>query len=135
MHKRLWILQKSNMQWLFWKASWELTLLKNWNHLEDTAVGGTNIDSYKSPLGYISKLTVLSILLYWNKQHIHNQVVREIMGSCPDRVKSDYRIGTWWFSAKSHSIKEKGQRLFVSESGECVRVGRHVYPRTVVSVS
>ena len=82
-----------------------------------SGMGGTNIDSYKSPLGYISKLTVLSILLYWNKQHTHNQVVREIMGSCPDRVKSYYRICTWWFSAKSHSIKEKGQRLFVSESG------------------
>jgi hypothetical protein len=32
------------------------------------------------------------------------------------------------------SIKEKEQRLVGSESGKCVRVGRHVYPWTVVLV-
>ena len=31
--------------------------------------------------------------------------------------------------------KEKEQRLVGSYSGECVRVGRHVYRQTVVSVS
>ena len=34
-----------------------------------------------------------------------------------------------------HNFKEKEQRLVSSKSGLCVRVRRHVYPRTDVSVS
>jgi hypothetical protein len=39
----------------------------------------------------------------------------------------DYEIGMCCFSAK----QEKKQWLVVSESGYCVEVGRHVYPRIV----
>jgi hypothetical protein len=48
----------------------------------------------------------------------------------------DYKIGICCFSTKHAAlIKEKEQRLVGSESEKCVRVGRHVYPRTVVSTS
>ena len=42
----------------------------------------------------------------------------------------DYEIGNCCFSAK-----DKEQKLVGSESEKCVQVGRHVYLRTVVSVS
>ena len=41
-----------------------------------------------------------------------------------------YKIGICCFSAK-----KKEQRVVGSESGKCVRMGQHVYPPTVVSVS
>jgi hypothetical protein len=41
--------------------------------------------------------------------------------------------GICCFSAKHD--KENEQRLVGSESEKCVRVERHVFPRTVVSVS
>ena len=47
----------------------------------------------------------------------------------------DYTFGTSCFPREARSIKEKEQRLVVSESGYCVRVERHVYLRTIVSVS
>ena len=39
------------------------------------------------------------------------------------------------FVYSPQSMQHKGERLVDSESGYCVRVGRCVYPRTVVSVS
>jgi hypothetical protein len=43
------------------------------------------------------------------------------------------------FVAQSDQVKDnknnKKQRLVGSESGECVRLEWHVYPRTIVSVS
>jgi len=33
------------------------------------------------------------------------------------------------FIASPLSIKQKEQKLVVSESGKCVQVGRHVYPQ------
>ena len=48
-----------------------------------------------------------------------------------DKTK-DYDICC--FSAKHAALSRKSRRV-VSESGKCVRVERHVYPRTVVSVS
>ena len=49
----------------------------------------------------------------------------------------EYKIGICCFSTKHAAlrIKEKEQRLVGSESGIFIRVGRHVYPRTVVTVS
>jgi hypothetical protein len=44
----------------------------------------------------------------------------------------DYNIGIYYFSAKDATLKS---RLVVSESGFCVRMEQHVYPRTVASVS
>ena len=47
----------------------------------------------------------------------------------------DYKIGMCCFSAKCAALRRKRQRLVGSESEKCARVERHVYPRTVVSVS
>ena len=47
----------------------------------------------------------------------------------------DYKIGICCFSAKYAELRRKRQRLVGSESEKCDRVERHVYPRTVVSVS
>ena len=47
----------------------------------------------------------------------------------------DYKIGICCFSAKHAAVRRKSKDGFGSESGSCVRVERHVYPRTVVSVS
>jgi len=43
------------------------------------------------------------------------------------------KIGSCCFSAKHATLRRKS-RLVGSESGKRVRVWRHVYPRTVVSV-
>ena len=45
----------------------------------------------------------------------------------------DYKIGICCISAKYTAGKER--RLVGSESGYCVRMGRHVYPRIFISVS
>jgi hypothetical protein len=47
----------------------------------------------------------------------------------------DFKIGILLLLHSACSIKEKDKRLVGSESGYCVRVGRHVYPQTVVSVN
>jgi hypothetical protein len=47
----------------------------------------------------------------------------------------DFKIGILLLLHSACSIKEKEKRLVGSESGYCVRVGRHVYPQTVVSVN
>ena len=47
----------------------------------------------------------------------------------------DYKIGMCCFFAKYAAFRRKRQRLVGSESEKCARVERHVYPRTVVSVS
>ena len=39
------------------------------------------------------------------------------------------------FVSSPQRMQHKGERLVDSKSGYCVRVGRYVYPRTVVSVS
>jgi hypothetical protein len=46
----------------------------------------------------------------------------------------DYKISICCFSAKHTALRRKN-RLVGSESGLCVGVGQHVYPRTVVSVN
>jgi hypothetical protein len=51
------------------------------------------------------------------------------------RVLKDYKIGNLLLLCSACSIKEKEKRLVGSESGYCVRVGRYVYPQTVVSVN
>ena len=47
----------------------------------------------------------------------------------------DYAIGMCCFSVRYAALRRKRQRLVGSESETCARVERHVYPRTVVSVS
>ena len=47
----------------------------------------------------------------------------------------DYKIGICCFSAKHAALRRKKKRLVGSESENCVRVERHVYSRSVVSVS
>jgi hypothetical protein len=58
--------------------------------------------------------------------------IQYFVGSSPGRGKA--KTMTWYLSLlhEAHSIKEKGQRVVGSESGWCVRVGRHEYPCTVV---
>jgi hypothetical protein len=46
-----------------------------------------------------------------------------------------YKIGMCCISAKYAALRRKRQRLVAPESEQCTRVERHVYPRTVVSVS
>jgi hypothetical protein len=46
----------------------------------------------------------------------------------------DYKIGMCCFSTKHAALSRKSRRVAL-ESGKCARVERHVYPRTVVSVS
>ena len=49
---------------------------------------------------------------------------------------NDYKIGICCFSAKNTALRRKSKDCMVcSESEYYVRVKRHVYPRTVVSVS
>ena len=59
--------------------------------------------------------------------------VWQIVDSNPDRFKR--KTMTLVFVTSPLSIKEKEQRLVGSESVYCVRVERHVYPQTVVSLS
>ena len=87
---------------------------------------------------------VQSILCIFGIQHNHVLFVLSNFGtehnhrgfkSWSGQTK-DYKNGICCFSSiKSGSIDEKEQRLVGSESGECVQVGWHVYPPTVVSVS
>ena len=63
-------------------------------------------------------------------------VLASSVGSGHDRVK--HKTVRLVFAASplyTCSIKENEQRLVGSESGQCVRVERLVYPWTVVSVS
>jgi hypothetical protein len=46
----------------------------------------------------------------------------------------DYKIGVCCFCSKHAECRRKGKRLVGLKSGYCVRVGRHGYPQTVVSV-
>ena len=58
-------------------------------------------------------------------------------GASPDQVKSDYKIGICCFSAKDVALTQ-GERAKTGWLGirtMCPSGGRHVYPRTVVSVS
>jgi len=54
------------------------------------------------------------------------------VGSSPGRIKQKTTTLELLLLCQAHSTKEKEQRL---ESGQCVRVRRHVYPWSVVSVS
>jgi len=68
----------------------------------------------------------------------HCVIVSVLVSSAVDRgFESNQRLKKWYllFLCSQHSIKEKEQILVDSESCYCVRVGQHVYPRTVVSVS
>ena len=47
---------------------------------------------------------------------------------------TDYKIGICCFSAKHAALRRKSKEWVGSESEQCVRVERHVFPRTVVSV-
>jgi hypothetical protein len=47
----------------------------------------------------------------------------------------DYEIDIFCFSVRYAALRKKRQRLVDSKSEKCARVERHVYPRTVVSVS
>jgi hypothetical protein len=47
----------------------------------------------------------------------------------------DYKIGICCFFVRYAALRRKRQRLVGSESEKCVRMERHVYPLTVVSVS
>jgi len=61
--------------------------------------------------------------------------------TCPSAVyrgfepQSGQRLKHWYLLllCYARSINEKEQRLVGSESGQCIRVGRHFYPRNVVS--
>jgi hypothetical protein len=46
----------------------------------------------------------------------------------------DYKLDICCFSAKHAALRRKS-KLVGSESGKCVRVGRHVYPQIVISVN
>ena len=47
----------------------------------------------------------------------------------------DYKIGMCCFSAKHAAFRRKGKTDWLARNQDkCVRVERHVYPRTVVSV-
>ena len=50
-----------------------------------------------------------------------------------DQTK-DNKIGICCFSARHATIRRKSKD-WLAKSGKCIRVGRHVYLRTVVSVS
>jgi hypothetical protein len=45
-------------------------------------------------------------------------------------LNKDYDVGICCFSAKHVALGRKSKRLVGSESGQCVRVKRHVFPRT-----
>jgi len=48
----------------------------------------------------------------------------------------DYKIGICCFSAKHAALRRKSKDwLAQNQKNVCVRVGQHVYPQTVVSVS
>ena len=47
----------------------------------------------------------------------------------------DYESGTWCFSAKHTALRRKSKDWLARNQKKCDRVGRHVYPLTVVSVS
>jgi len=68
-----------------------------------------------------------------------NLICRVKIGGFEPRVckTKDCKIEIDCFSVKHAALrnKEKEQRLFGSKSWQCFRVGRHVYGRTVVSVS
>ena len=61
-------------------------------------------------------------------------VLASIVVDCGFEVRlgqtKDYKTGICCFSAKHAALRRKSK-----ESGYCVRMGRHVYPRTVVSMS
>jgi hypothetical protein len=57
-----------------------------------------------------------------------------IVGSSPDQDKPK-TMKLVFVASPLSSIQVKERRLVGSESGKCVRVKRHVYPGTVVSVS
>ena len=46
----------------------------------------------------------------------------------------DYDIGICCFSAKHAALRKKMAKTVGSESGKCVRVRRHIYPPTDVSI-
>ena len=74
--------------------------------------------------------------------YIIGAVVNMLVASAVDRdseprlgLTKDYKIGISCSSAKHAALRSKLHSLMGSESGQYVRVERHVYPPTVVSVN
>ena len=47
----------------------------------------------------------------------------------------DYKIGMCCFSAKHTALRRKGKGWLARNQNNVSRVGQHVYPQTVISVS
>jgi hypothetical protein len=47
----------------------------------------------------------------------------------------EYKIGICCFSTKHESLKSKSKDWLARNQKKCVRVERHIYPRTVVAVN
>ena len=56
------------------------------------------------------------------------------MGSSPDWVKPDYKIGICCFSTKHAALRRKSKDWLARNQVNVSEWGKHVYPGTVVSV-
>ena len=82
------------------------------------------------------------LFLYINLDRIAGVMVSGLASSAVDRgfepqtdLAKDYKIGICWFSAKHSASRRKSKDWLARNQDNVFRVGRHVYPRIVVSAS